>query len=169
MLSSTSTLINKKFILIPLFLYEKGILSTPMFYISEYLEEYREEYYGRLRAITNQNKWEDWIEYFLRAIVEQSMVNTAKAKAVLDLYEEKKERIQDVTRSQYVIKVLDALFAKPIFSSSDFIRESGIPHATAMRFLEKLEKENIISLLKKGSGRKAHIFVFSKLLKIIES
>jgi len=32
-------------ILIPLFLYYKKIINTPMFYLSEYLENNRDEYY----------------------------------------------------------------------------------------------------------------------------
>ena len=51
-------------ILIPLFLYEKRLLSLPMFYISEYFETNRDEYYDRLKAITSEKRWEEWIEFF---------------------------------------------------------------------------------------------------------
>jgi len=37
-------------ILIPIFLYEKKLLSRPMLYLSAYLEEHRDEYIARLRA-----------------------------------------------------------------------------------------------------------------------
>jgi len=37
--------------LVPVFLYEKGLLSNPMFYLSAYLEEHRDIYYEKLRAI----------------------------------------------------------------------------------------------------------------------
>ena len=36
-------------IILPLFLYSKGILSSPMFYISGYLEKHRERYYECLK------------------------------------------------------------------------------------------------------------------------
>ena len=154
-------------ILVPLFLYEKRLLGSPMFYISEYLEANRDEYYDRLNIITKDKKWEEWIEFFLKATIEQSKKNSQKAKAILELYETKKERIQKVTRSQFVIKVLDTLFAKPIFSSTDFIRDSSIPKASAMRILTSLERDNIITVLRKGSGRKANIFIFNKLIEAI--
>jgi len=155
-------------ILIPLFLYEKKLLTTPMFYISEYLEANRDMYYDRLKAITQGKKWEDWIEFFLNAIVEQAKTNSKKAKAILALYEKKKERIHTITHSQYVIRILDTLFARPVFSTTDFIRSSGIPKASAIRFIKLLEKEGVISVLRKGSGRKASIYIFNKLLQIIE-
>ena len=135
--------------------------------ISEYLEANRDEYYDRLNIITKDKKWEEWIEFFLKATIEQSKKNSQKAKAILELYETKKERIQKVTRSQFVIKVLDTLFAKPIFSSTDFIRDSSIPKASAMRILTALERDDIITVLRKGSGRKANIFIFNKLIEAI--
>lgn len=51
-------------ILIPLFLFEKKILSQPMFYISAFFETNREEYCNRLNAITDNKEWEDWILFF---------------------------------------------------------------------------------------------------------
>ncbi|MCD6471714.1 Fic family protein [Candidatus Aerophobetes bacterium] len=155
-------------ILIPLFLYEKKLLSTPMFYISEYFEANRDEYYDRLKAVTQDKEWEEWIEFFLTAIVEQAKINSRKARVILDLYEKEKEHIQAITRSQYVIKILDTLFARPVFSTTDFIRESGISKPSVMRFMKLLEKEGIISVLRKGSGRKPCIYIFNKLLQIVK-
>ena len=154
-------------ILIPLFLFEKKLLGSPMFYISEYLESHRDEYYSRLRAITNEKKWEEWIEFFLKVLTEQAKANSQKAKAVLELYNQKKERIQSVTRSQYIVRIIDSLFARPIFSTTDFIRESSIPKRSALRFLNLMEKEGIISILRPGKGRKPAILMFDKLIKII--
>ncbi|MFH1453960.1 MAG: Fic/DOC family N-terminal domain-containing protein [Armatimonadota bacterium] len=155
-------------ILMPLFLYEKQLLNSPMFYISEYFEAHREEYYSRLRGITSGKQWEEWIEFFLKAVIEQSKINSQKAKAILALYNDKKERLQKVTRSHYIIKVLDTLFARPIFSSTDFVDYSGIPKPTASRILQNLEKENIIMIFKKGGGNKANLYIFKKLLQIIQ-
>jgi Fic family protein len=155
-------------ILLPLFLFEKKILHLPMFYISEYLEVRREEYYVRLKTITAENKWNEWVEFFLKALVEQAKVNSAKAKGILDLYDSKKARITEVTHSQYCIKTLDALFKKPIFTSPDFIKLSGIPKASAMRLITLLRKEGIIVTLRKGKGRRAEIFEFKKLMDIIK-
>ncbi len=51
-------------LLIPLFLYKKESISSPMFYLSSYLEKNRDEYYQRLRAITELGDWDSWIELF---------------------------------------------------------------------------------------------------------
>lgn len=155
-------------ILIPLFLYEKKILNSPMFYISEYLEAHRPEYYARLRAVSHETKWEEWIEFFLKAVIEQSKINSYKIKAILSLYNDKKHRLQEATHSQYVIKVLDTLFALPIFNTTEFIKKSKIPKRSAINILKIIEKEKIISILRPGKGRKANIYIFNKLLEIIK-
>ncbi len=50
--------------LIPLFLYFKNAISYPSFYLSEYLESHREEYYNALSEISKNNSWENWISFF---------------------------------------------------------------------------------------------------------
>ena len=53
-------------LLIPLFLFYKKRLTRPMFYLSEYLEENRDEYYTKLRGISLSADWNVWIEFFCR-------------------------------------------------------------------------------------------------------
>lgn len=154
-------------ILIPLFLCEKKVLHSPMFYISEYLESNRDEYYDKLKAISEDRNWNDWIEFFLKAIIEQAEANSIKAKSILDLYNKKKTRITEITHSQYAIKILDTIFARPIFNTTDFIKHSRIPKPSAMRLLRILHKEGILSTLKEGSGRRAEILMFNKLINIV--
>jgi Fic family protein len=154
-------------ILIPLFLYEKKVLHSPMFYISEYLEQNRDAYYDRLLAVSEEKKWEDWIEFFLEATITQAKANSAKAKAILELYERKKHKLSELTHSQYVIKVLDTIFARPLFSTPDFIKISKIPKESAIRLLRLLKKENILTTLREGRGRSPEIFIFNKLFNIV--
>ena len=155
-------------ILIPLFLYEKKVLRSPMFYISEYLESNREEYYAKLLAVSEERKWEDWIEFFLRAIVAQAKANSTKAKAMVALYNKKKDKLSELTHSQYVIKVLDTIFSRLLFSTTDFIKFSKIPKESAIRLLRLLKKEKILSTFRKGKGRSPEIFIFSRLFNIVQ-
>lgn len=116
--------------LLPLFLYQKGILSSPMFYLSGYLEKHRDAYYDKLRDISQKQDWNSWIEYFLEATIEQSKINIQKSKQILDLYNQKKKEVTQATHSQFAIQVLDTIFSYPIFTSSQFISFSGVKKAT---------------------------------------
>ncbi len=154
--------------LVPLILYVKGLIGSPMFYISAYLERHRPEYYERLLAVSRNRDWNGWIAFFLRAIEEQAEENGKKAKAILGLYDEMKQTVPEVTRSQYAIAAIDAIFRTPIFSSSEFYELSGIPRVSGAKILRDLEESNIISVLQRGTGRKANIYICPSLLAITE-
>jgi Fic family protein len=155
-------------ILIPVWLVERGMLKAPVFYISEYLDRHRDEYYDRLEAITTNGLWDDWIGFFLSAVVAQSKANAQKARAVLDLYDEMKQRIGRVLKSQYSIRTLDTIFETPIFTAPVFAKRSNIPKASAIRILRTLRKEGIISLQREGSGRKPSLLAFGRVLEAVK-
>jgi Fic family protein len=156
-------------ILLPLFLYQKNMLSSPMFYLSAYLEANRDEYYSRLQAITKENDWLGWITFFLKAILQQAQANAIKTKAILDLYEVKKGKISAITHSQYAIKTVDALFRSPVFTTTRFILESNIPKFSAIRIIKQLRQRKILTLIKKGSGKTPATYLFDKLIDIVKT
>jgi Fic family protein len=153
---------------IPLFLYQKRVLGSPMFYLSEYLEEHRELYYARLLGISRDGDWTGWIEFFLDAITEQAQANTIRVREILALYERMKLQITALTRSQYAITVLDTLFDRPIFQSGDFVLRSGIPKQTAMPFLRALRNAGVLHTLRESSGNRSAIYAFRELLNCAE-
>lgn len=155
-------------ILIPLFLYAKKVLSSPMFYLSSYLEFHREEYYSRLQAISQDKDWDGWVSFFLRAVVFQSRDNSSKIKDMMTLYEEMKDVIRKVTHSQFSIQLLDAIFDKPIFQTSDFVKRTNISKQTVMPLLRSLKDAGILTTLREASGRRPAILAFPDLLNIAE-
>ncbi|MCE1246450.1 MAG: Fic family protein [Firmicutes bacterium] len=155
--------------LVPLFLFEKKQLFSPTFYISAFFEKNRDEYTGRLNRITSANDWEGWIAFFLNAVTQQAKDNNRKAKLILELYNDKKERILKATDSKHTIKILDALFHKPAFTSAEFARLTQMPRATIARILESLEKEAIIKTIRPSSGRQPALMIFPKLIAITDS
>ncbi|RYH32051.1 MAG: Fic family protein, partial [Alcaligenaceae bacterium] len=102
--------------LVPLFLWQTGVIHMPMFYLSAYLEERRDEYYDRLLAVSNSDDWTGWCEFFLKAIEAQANENMGKVRQILALYDELKLKVVDWTHSQYAVIALDWIFERPIFS-----------------------------------------------------
>lgn len=154
--------------LIPLYLADRKLLRSPMFYLSEYLEANRQEYYDRLLAVSRDGDWTGWCRFFLEAIQKQATANEAKARKILSLYQEKKEWFVDLTHSQYAIRALDWFFKMPVFKASDFVSTAKIPKSTASRIL-KLAKENgLLREIEAGSGRRPAILAFSELLNSAE-
>lgn len=155
-------------LLIPLFLYQHKVLSSPMFYLSAYLEEHRDEYYARLQAISREGDWNGWIEFFLQAVNAQAGENAGRVKATMALYEEMKIRIAEITHSQFSIRLLDAMFDRPVFRTTDFIERTGIGKVTAMALIRQLREAEILVPLVEASGRRAAILMFPRLLAVAD-
>lgn len=155
-------------LLIPLFLYQKQVLASPMFYLSDYLEGHREAYYGHLQAISRHGEWTGWIAFFLQAVTQQALANTDRVLAMMVLYDDMKRRIATLTRSQHAIAVLDTLFHRPIFQSGDFVQRSGIPKQSALPFLRTLREAGVLQVLRESSGRRSAVLAFRELLNCAE-
>lgn len=159
-------------ILIPLFLYQKRVLSQPMFYLSEYLESHRDEYYARLKGISAEGDWNSWIAFFLRATTVQAAQNGQRVAAIQSLYEEMKLAIQAATHSQYTVHLLDTIFSKPIFRTSDLAQrltdEFGIHDKTAAALLRQLRDAGILREIQPASGRRPATLCFPRLINLAE-
>lgn len=153
---------------IPLFLWQRGLIRSPMFYVSAYFEARRDAYYERLLAVSRDDDWTGWCRFFLEALRIQAEENQAKATAILALYGELKPRVVELTHSQYAIHALDWMFAQPIFRSTRFIEGARIPGPTARRILRVLAKDEILREFTPASGRRAAVMGFTRLLNIAE-
>ena len=156
-------------LLIPLFLFYKKLLKRPMFYLSEYLESSRDTYYARLNAISTEGKWNDWIDFYLKAVKEQGQRNAMRVENILNLYEDMRIKIRDLTRSEYTKDIVDSLFDKPLFRSSDIQMRINIPKQTLMPIIKKLIHGNIIITIREAKGRSPAVLKFPELLKITEN
>jgi Fic family protein len=155
-------------ILLPLFLFYRKVISTPNFYPSEYFEKHRESYYHGLNDISRCGYWECWITYFLKAIIEQSRINTQKVEIILELYRKMLDSVRDITHSQYTHSIVDFIFSNPLFDTSSFRMYSDVPRTSAFRILKLLNKNDIITLIQKGTGRNSNTYIFPELIKILE-
>lgn len=154
-------------ILIPLFLYHKKIIHQPVFYMSQYLESNRQDYYDALKSITDNNKWTNWIIFFLRGVVDQAEKNINQTRNIIQLYDQTKATMAAKTHSQWAIQCLDYIFSQPIFNTSDFNHDAKVPRTSASRLLGAMERNEIIQCISRGKGRKPSLYAFRKLIDIV--
>ena len=155
-------------LLVPLFMVAKGLLDAPYFYVSGYLDQHRDEYYERLLAVSRDDDWTGWSEFFLTAVAQQADFNLSRSRSILALYDELKGWVAEETRSQYGVRALDWIFGKPIFRSSDFVRNSGIPAPTAFRILKVLRDSDMLTVLSEARGSRPALLAFLRLLLLAE-
>ena len=155
-------------LLVPLFMFTKELLSSPGFYISEYLESHSNEYYDGLLAVSRDDDWTGWCAFFLTAVTEQARANQQKVHDLLTLYDELRDWFVEETPSQFSGRALDWVFDKPIFRLIDFVNDAGIPKSTARRLLNLFKSRGILKELIPGGGRRSAVLAFPELLNIAE-
>ena len=74
-------------LLITLFLMEKRVLSTPALYISYFLKKNRVEYYDRMTEVRTKGNYEQWVKFFLQAIMESAEDATATIDELIALHD----------------------------------------------------------------------------------
>jgi len=154
--------------LVPLFMWKRGLLRVPFFYLSGYLEAHRETYYERLLAVSRDDDWTGWCKFFLEAVRVQAEENCAKVQRIVDLYRETKSRGASATRSRYAEIAVDWVFAHPITDNSSFARACGMMNRTARRLMRALNEKGILTELRPAAGRRGALYAFADLLAIVE-
>jgi Fic family protein len=147
-------------ILIPLFLYDKQILSSPSFYLSEVLEEHRDEYIGRLQELKHGGAaWDRWCLFFVNAVRVQADNNVARVTTVLKLYERLKNRALNMS-SRYGLTMLDAMFIRPVFKASALLKMPGMPQRPQMmKLLERMVETKMLRICDSRSPASAAISI----------
>lgn len=154
---------------IPLFLYEKKILSRPCFYLSAFFEARRDEYVARLRELGQPGSWTRWCAFFVEGVAVQAEANTRKARAIQDLYERLKKQVLDLTHSQFAVPLLDYMFERPIFRSSDVAKLEHMPSAPMVNnLLKNLRQNGVLQTLREGAGRRPHVLALVELINLCE-
>lgn len=156
-------------ILMPLLFHRRRVLHRPMFYLSEYLEANRAEYYDRLLNITEKGQWLEWILFFARAVTQQAEKNFERAMEIFKLYDALKPRFQEATNSKFAINALDAFFRRPILNSTAFQKIADIENRmTANSILRALTEHGIVQKIKAGAGRSPAVYALPRLLEVAE-
>ena len=151
-------------LVIPLFLCERGLLPSPILYVSEFFESNRSEYIEALRGVDTNAEWIHWIRFFLRAIEVQALRTQGSVLEIMNLYEELKEQ---VTRfgSVYGSNMLDALFVRPVVNYRYLKSQLGASPQTIYNLIDKFKEADILYQV---PGRERNrIFVFTRLLSLL--
>lgn len=153
-------------LIIPLFLYQRKLLSYPLLYISEFFEKNRKDYYALLKRVSEEENWENWIRFFLTALTDQSLKTQVTVLEIIALHNNLKNKIIAIN-SAYAINLLDIIFTNPIISFASIKKRLKTKsYQTIFNLLTKFVK---IGILKEVSGkRRNRIYVFQKLLDILK-
>lgn len=149
--------------LITLFLIDRGRLSHPILYLSEYLEANRQEYYERLQRVRTHGDWTGWLHYFLAGVTETSQHGAALAGELIKLREKLRSSVQARPRAQ---ELVDRLFINPYVTAANVAGFLKVSAPTARALIELLEGKGILKEITRRSwGR---MWVASGILTTME-
>ena len=131
-------------LLISLLLSHWELLPLPLLYLSAYFHRYRNEYYDLLMGVSQRGAWEEWVQFFLRGVDEQSRDAINRAKQLQDLRQAWRQLLLENRGTSLMHSVVDSLFVRPIQTTNDVMSQFNVTHRTAMKTLRRLESLGIV-------------------------
>lgn len=128
-------------LLITLFLIERGRLSQPLLYLSEFIERSRDDYYRGLMRIRTHGDWNGWLHYFLAGVEWSARRAVRQARQLLALREGMRASVAAQPRA---LALVDPLFENPYLDANRIKRLLGVSDPTARKALAALEGAGLI-------------------------
>lgn len=138
-------------------------LELPILFLSKYILENRDEYYRRLRGVTEKNEWKEWVSYVLEAVDAQAKdttKNILQIKALIDQY----KKIEHAGGTKITSQMLDYLFSNPFYSQKNMATNLNVHRNTAAKYFEELESSGVVKKFKHKNG---YVYYNQKFLNIL--
>lgn len=149
-----------------LMLVEAGLLQLPVLYLSRFLNQNKQDYYGLLRDVSAKGAWDDWITYVLAGVEETSRAAVEKIGSIRVLQADFARRARTASRGGADAELLAVLFEQPYSRIGTVIERCGVSRPTATRWLSELADAGLVQDLKVGRDR---LFVNREFLELLVS
>jgi Fic family protein len=153
-------------ILLILYLKLSGLLEVPAIYLSEYIIQNKADYYTKLRGVTENENWEDYILYMLDMIEQTALKGLKRLHQITTAIEEMTTEIKTKLPKMYSKDLVEILFRLPYTKRQNLIDENLGNAKTVGNYLIALEENHILQSVKVG---KEKLYLNPKLLKILEN
>ena len=152
-------------LLITFMLLEKGLLSQPLLYLSDFFERYRDEYYRLLLNVSQKGDWQAWLTFFLNGVRQQSEDALSTIQKLLALQNQYREITASPRASKSVSPLIDHLFANPIISISELSRAWKMTFPTVQRGVDYLIQKGVLREITRRSRNR--LFVADEIFNTI--
>ncbi len=152
-------------LLITLLLIERGVLRSPLLYLSAYFEAHRQAYYDHLSRVSETGDWDPWLDFFLSGVAEQSLDAVRRTRALRDLQDEYRQRLLAASASANAIQMADELFLSPIVTYRRVAEFRGVTDAGARIVVSKLVEAGILHRL---PATRPQLFAARELLDLLQ-
>ncbi len=153
-------------LLIVLYLLDQKVLSTPALYVSYFLKKNRVEYYDRLSEVRRNGNYEQWVKFFLLAILESARDAVDITKKLADLHNRNLLLIENLGRASVSTKrVFEYLESNPIIEINRTAKALNLVYNTVLFAVERLKA---LGILKETSGQtRNRVFSYEAYLDLL--
>lgn len=151
-------------LLITLFLIERGRLSQPLLYLSDYIDEHRQDYYDLLQRVRTHGDWDSWLRYFIHGVQVTAADAVKQTSHVIELREKFRSRVSDKPKA---LALVDQLFTNPYLTVARVQDVLKISNPTARKLIDLLVERKLI--VQMGKRRWAKLYLSREVLEAIES
>ena len=132
-------------LLITLLLVENKMLGKPVLYLSDYFDRNRNAYYESLTAVRTKNDPEQWIKFFLSAVISTSGKGIETFRAIAALRENYAVKLAKLgKRATLGEELLNKMYSQPIMNAATIADELKVSFTTASRLILVLAKAGIL-------------------------
>ena len=132
-------------LLITLLLVENKMLGKPVLYLSDYFDRNRNAYYESLTAVRTKNDLEQWIKFFLSAVISTSGKGIETFRAIAALRENYAVKLAKLgKRATLGEELLNKMYSRPIMNAATIADELKVSFTTASRLILVLAKAGIL-------------------------
>lgn len=153
-------------ILLLLYLKISKLLDIPAIYLSEYIIQHKNEYYKNLRAVTEENAWEDWVLYMLEMVSFTSKKALLRIQKVTSLLEEMSVEVKQELPRVYSKELMEVLFRLPYTKRQYLVDAELGTSKTVGNYLIELEKKGFLISEKIG---KEKLYINHRLMRVLEN
>lgn len=153
-------------LLIVLFLMDQKVLGTPSLYVSYFLKKNRVEYYDRLSEVRRKGNYEQWVKFFLLAILEAAKDAVEITKKLAELHDRNIAMIENLGRASNSTKIVfEYLEANPIIEIRRTADALSLAYNTVLFAVVRLTTLNI---LQETSGQSRNrVFAYESYLNLL--
>ena len=153
-------------LLIILYLMEKNLLTSPALYISYFLKQNRLEYYDRMTKVRTDGDYEQWITFYLQAVIESATNAIDSIDELSALHNKNTEIINAMGRAaKTTMQVFTYLEAHPIIEIPKTANELNMAFNTVSSAVDRLIDARI--LRPTNTAQRNRTFAYSDYLDIL--
>jgi Fic family protein len=153
-------------LLVTLLLCQRNILGKPLLYLSAFFGQHRQEYYELLLNVSSTGAWQAWIEFFLKAVEEQSNDAVSRSRRLQELLRSYTQLTVEKHFPPTAKQLVAFVLMKPMLNTKTAGEFLKVTYPAAQKAINLFEEAGILTEI---TGRKRDkVYAANEVLKALD-